>query len=262
MIHGAFVHVPEDASVWTAWTAKYGRADIFLTYKQFGDTLFWPDEMKTLHSLSASPMITIEPHAVSLGSIAAGHHDVYLREQAQTIAAFGSRVYIRFAHEMNGDWYSWCGDPVKYKAAYRYVRKVIKTVASNTTFVWCPNGNDDGRRPFSAYFPGNKYVDVFGVDQYNWGDPWRGLADMLRSSYAEFKALNPKRKIIVCETSSIEASDASRKANWIRNAYGSTQTKLPRIAGIIWFDHEKWRVDTSAKSVAAFQAAFQAALQL
>jgi hypothetical protein len=78
---------------------------------------------------------------------------------------------------------------------------------------------------------------------------------MLRSSYAEFKALNSKRKIIVCETGTGEDTDISRKADWIRHAYEVTQTKLPRIAGIIWFDLEKWRIDTSKASIAAFRVA-------
>src|ERR1700690_1244566 len=61
--------------------------------------------------LHATAMITWDPNAVSLSSIAEGADDAYLKSVAQEIRSYGRPVYIRFAQEMNGNWFAWGGQP-------------------------------------------------------------------------------------------------------------------------------------------------------
>jgi len=84
---------------------------------------FDPRKMDTVASKGAMPMVTWEPWDWSGGgsssqaggggalqpeyapkTIVAGDHDDYIRQWAKDAAAWGKPMYLRFAHEMNGDW--------------------------------------------------------------------------------------------------------------------------------------------------------------
>ncbi|MGI8948361.1 MAG: hypothetical protein ACR2FV_10400, partial [Ornithinimicrobium sp.] len=64
----------------------------------------------------AMPMVTWEPWnhrrgvkqpKYALRKVAAGRHDAYIRRWARDAAAWNKPLYVRFAHEMNGNWYPW-----------------------------------------------------------------------------------------------------------------------------------------------------------
>ena len=40
-------------------------------------------------------------------NIIKGKHDAYIRDWARAAKAFGRPVVVRFAHEMNGNWFPW-----------------------------------------------------------------------------------------------------------------------------------------------------------
>src|SRR5215213_791659 len=98
------------------------------------------------------PMMTWEPwnhttpsaNPYSLRAIASGMFDSYLSAQGKALAAVGAPVAVRFAHEMNGDWYPWGqgangNTPEDYVAAYRHVHDVIAAAgATNVVWVWSP----------------------------------------------------------------------------------------------------------------------------
>jgi hypothetical protein len=73
-------------------------------------------EMNAARARGAVPLVTWEPWAwgggldqpaYSLDRIAAGDFDARIIEWGQSLAAWGYPVQLRFAHEMNGDWYPW-----------------------------------------------------------------------------------------------------------------------------------------------------------
>src|SRR5436853_485094 len=82
-----------------------------------------------LDSLAWLPWVTtggVGRPAYALRAIAAGEHDAYVREWARAAAAWGGPLYLRFAHEMNGDWYPWSvgvngNTSADYQAAWRHV---------------------------------------------------------------------------------------------------------------------------------------------
>ena len=53
------------------------------------------------------PRAAGQPTALPLARIIAGDFDAYIRRWARSTAAYGRPVRLRFAHEMNGDWYPW-----------------------------------------------------------------------------------------------------------------------------------------------------------
>ena len=96
-------------------------------------------------------------------------------------------LLLRFAHEMNADWYPWDGvrasapgthdGPARYVAAWRHVHAVFAAAgATNVRWVWSPNHrsipaaawNDAAR-----YYPGDDVVDWIGVDGYDRCRPGR-----------------------------------------------------------------------------------------
>jgi beta-mannanase len=66
----------------------------------------------------------------SAAQIAGGRYDAYAATWAKQAAAYNRHFLIRFAHEMNGDWYPQSvgqsgGTPDDYVAAYRRVRRIF-----------------------------------------------------------------------------------------------------------------------------------------
>jgi hypothetical protein len=206
----------------------------------------------------STPLITLEFWSTQSGGLSAitnGSKDAYLRSFAASAKSFGTTVWLRPFHEMNGNWYPWgdtsANSPAKLIAAYRHVHDIFAAEgATNVKFVWCPNVDF----AISEYYPGNAYVDYAAIDGYNNAIPWRSFSNIFGPTYKSVAAVSSK-PIFIAETSCVESG--SRKAAWITDMFGQIRTAYPRIVGVCWFDASltyDWRVDTSAASVAAFKA--------
>ena len=108
--------------------------------------------------LGAIPIITWEPWRATIDSIAFGEHDGHLVEWAEALGASGSDVYLRFAHEFNGDWYPWTpakgAPPERFVAAWRHAHDVFRQCgATNVHWVWCPNAVSVDTAPLEAWYP-------------------------------------------------------------------------------------------------------------
>lgn len=107
--------------------------------------------------------------------IARGDLDDYLRSMAESLAGSGLSIYLRYAHEMNGDWYPWSRDPENYVLAWRRVVDIFREVgAENTRHVFSLNPSlyaKDERWLSNArrYWPGAEYVDLLGTTMINFG---------------------------------------------------------------------------------------------
>ncbi len=90
-------------------------------------------------------------------------------------------IFLRFAHEANGDWYPWhpsysekmgITDTVSnesYIAAFRNFADLVHSNAPNVALVWAPN-QGNGPEPMPYYedvYPGDEYVDWVGLSVYN-----------------------------------------------------------------------------------------------
>ena len=224
-----------------------------------------------------------------LEAIIDGLYDDYLTSWSEGMRDFGRPVFLRFGHEMNGDWYAWSGvkngggildgygspelpdGPERYVDAYRHIHDhFIKNGADNVLWVWCLNA------PFevmerslgswnnpAAYYPGDDYVDWLGFDGYNWGSSaygqqfnakWTSFEDIFASSYTELQAINAEKPIIIGEFASTE--EGGGKATWIRDAFTAIRDKYPQIRAIIWFHISKetdWRINSSEASLEAYR---------
>jgi hypothetical protein len=219
------------------------------------------------------PMSTWEPHTAPLTDISAGKFDAMAHAVAQAAKAVQKPIFLRFAHEMNGDWYEWGGAkngndataPQKYVAAWKHLHDLfVGDGASNVLWIWCPNiggaPNAAWNQP-SAYYPGDAYVDWVAVDGYNWGNSqswskWTAFKDILGQVYASYAAMG--KPLMIAETGSVEGG--GDKAMWVNDLRGDLKTTFPAVKALVYFDtfdainKADWKIDTSQASLAAFVA--------
>lgn len=202
-----------------------------------------------------------------LANIASGKFDSYITTNAQAIKAYGKPVFLRFAHEMNGDWYPWGGtvngnNVADYIAAYRHVHDLFASNGvNNVTWIWCPvtwsvphlNGNG-----LIDYYPGSTYVDWIGLDGYNFGNTktgqsWQSFSEIFSPGYRDVLSLN--KPIMIAETASTEFGGS--KSSWIEESFAvAIPNKFPKIKALIWFDINKetnWDINSSPSSISQFK---------
>ncbi len=214
-----------------------------------------------IRDTGAIPMITWEPWkdgagiyqpAYRLERIISGAYDGYIRRFARDVKRFGTPVLIRFAHEMNGDYYPWScplndNNPALYVAAFRHVRTIfIEEGAQNAYFVWSPNYASPPRvnppcNDLEALYPGDDVVDFIGVSVYNWGSDttrgpgWRDL-DYLLSDFLDHMArYHPDKWVIVAETGCAHDRSPQEVGAWIERAYRFLATR-GNVAAVVYFN--------------------------
>ena len=187
----------------------------------------------------------------SLAKIYGGTYDAYLTQWAQAAKAWGHPFFLRFDHEMNGNWYPWseqrngnhAGDFVK---AWQHVVNIFRSVgANNVTWVWCVNGVYSASTPLPALYPGDNYVDWTAMDAYNrasapsswlsfnqiFGDnPWSHM-----NTYTQVLAVAPSKPLMIAETATNTiGGDAGA---WIIDALQTQIPKnFPKVKALVWFN--------------------------
>ncbi len=220
---------------------------------------------KTLQ-ITWEPWHFSDPGAVKMAGIAAGKYDKYIDTFAASARSFGGEISLRFAHEMNGNWYPWCisnngQNPKIYLAAYRRVHDRFRAAgASNVRWVWCFNAESVPEAawndPFKAY-PGDDYVDAIGIDGYNFGDTlphsrWQSFEEVFGRAYARALQSHPGKPIYISETGC--SSTGGDKVAWLRQMDAALRGKLPRVESVTWFEAAKeadWRLVSSPASANA-----------
>lgn len=234
-----------------------------------------PTTLKAISDKGATPVITWEPWVSTggvnqptykLSTITAGAHDTYIKSWANTLKTYNKPVMLRFAHEMNGNWYPWSEQvngnaPGDYVAAWKHVVDVFRAEgATNVKWIWAPNVQQPGIDT-TALYPGSSYVDYTGVDGFNWGSdqPWTGgwqePWDVLDSSMVQIANLAPDKRMIVTEIASVESENGHSRTEWINNMVYYlnhwSETHPGQVEGFIWFDLNKendWRIGSSTTS--------------
>lgn len=222
----------------------------------------------------ATPVVAWEPWdwtvgvdqpEFSLSRIIAGDYDGYIEEWAADAKGFGRRVLLRFAYEMNGDWMPWServngNQPGEYVRAWRRVHRIFDRVgATNVRWVWAPNVISPTFTPLARLYPGDRYVDVVGIDGYNWGatqpswgSRWRSFDETFGATIRRVRLLTSK-PILITETASTEVG--GDKAAWIGDTLAAFD-RYPDIIGFMWFNYDKetdWRIQSSARSLRSFR---------
>jgi hypothetical protein len=282
------VHVPgwlDDLDALTTFeNDAQKKVSIVMLYQGWGLTdgtqNFQTSWMDNIRSHGSIPMVTWEPWLYTdpneenqpdyqLIDIISGTFDSYVTTWADDSKAWGHPYFLRFAAEMNGNWFPWSeqvngNQPGEYVQAWQHVHDIFTTQGvTNVTWVWSPNVEYDGSTPLEGLYPGDSYVDWLGMDGYNWGTvppttTWQTFSQVFTQTYTTITALSPK-PLMVAEIASAEQGGS--KADWITDAY-STQIpcNFKKIKAVIWFNENKerdWRIESSPAAQNAFATAIQ-----
>ena len=251
--------------------AKTGiKTNAVLIFKNWEDHVeFNGTEYKKANNIGKLPIISWEPWnpdgdkktqpEYTLQSIVDGKHDAYIRDWAQNIKALKFGVGMRFAHEMNGDWYPWSitentNTPEAYVKAWQHVHDIFaEEGASNVMWIWSVNLNRTLLDvPLKPAYPGDAYVDVVGFSGYG-SRPDELFQDTVQSTVDELRKITAK-PIMVTETGASE--DTKVKALWISSMFAYFKDN-PDFVGVLWFNgtgRKDWRVNTTKESTFAYQA--------
>lgn len=234
----------------------------------------------SIRATGAVPVLTWEPWDTSRGpepsvipaaDIFDGKWDAYIDRWLGELKASGTEVWVRFAHEMNTTRYHWgVADaarfgpdaPFLYRRMFRHVVGRARTLgAHNIKWVFCPNSESVPNPRWtqgaswnraSRYYPGDEYVDILGMDGYNWGDTirtadwkssWQSFEQIFAPLRSELLDTAKDRPLFVFETAC--ANTGGDKNLWIRAALETARAW--HLAGISWFDVNKdtdWRLST------------------
>lgn len=218
----------------------------------------------------ADPIVSWEPWCWTddrspavVHSLVSGALDDYLYRWADEIRDWGSTVYLRFAHEFNGHWYPWspaCGtSPTEYVQAWRRLHDVFsRQGAGNVQWVWAPTVGCS--TALQDWYPGDEYVDVLGVDGYNWGaaspsNQWIEPEDLFGPTFGTLRDISSAKPLLVTEVGC--ADDHGRKAEWI-STFVNFLSSQHDVMGFVWFEHDKetdWRMTSTPEAAAAMAGA-------
>jgi mannan endo-1,4-beta-mannosidase len=243
------------------------------TLQMFFESFTETFDLTTARRITAAgglPMLTWEPYdhdhpsaqTFPLKAISGGKYDVYLRAEAKRFSTVAGPLVIRFAHEMNGDWYPWGvaapgNTAADYVAAFRHVHDVVTAAgAHNVVWVWAPNLIDaDPSIALAPLYPGNDVVDWVGLSGY-FTTRRDTFASRFTPTLTQVDVVAPDRPILVAETS-VERT-VNRAAQIADLVDGVRNT--PRAIGLVWFDAAKradWSVDDDPSAAAALGAAIR-----
>jgi len=202
----------------------------------------------------------------TLDSILAGRWDGYFRRFAREARASHQPIYYRFGYEMNGDWMVWGEQPEKFTKAWRRAWRIFREEkAANVHWVFSANVIWDERtvqKDILPYYPGDKYVDIVGLDGYNFGDnhsrnhKWKSFIDVFQASLDGLKESFPQKPLWITE---IGCAEGQGKAEWIQDFFGHFNAD-PALRVFVWFNEDKqyagepnWRFDSDKDSAAKFR---------
>ncbi|MBF0121305.1 MAG: endoglucanase [Desulfobacterales bacterium] len=235
---------------------------------------FPKNSLNSIWDQGAIPVLTWEPmfyehkieNMIHFQDILNGKYDSYLKMFAQGSIAFGNPFIIRFAHEMNLSRYHWGTNdkeyneksPEIYIKMFRYIVSLFRKEGANKVlFAFCPNAESVPSTSWNAiknYYPGDDYVNILGMDGYNWGTTqtvekngwksnWKSFDEIFLQVYKDLKLISKTKPLLIFETSS--ANLGGIKRDWFKNAIDTVQKW--EVQGIVWFQVNKeidWRINT------------------
>jgi len=246
--------------------------------EELSGSAFPEESLDAVWSNGGVPCLTWEPMyhrdgqevPIPAEEILSGRYDRYILEFAGRARTWGKPFLVRFAHEMNLERYHWGTtrdrygpeSPGNYRKMFRHVVSLFRQVgAHNALWVFCPNAEsvpNPSHDPSSLwnraghYYPGDSWVDLLGMDGYNWGTSqvrdvngwdsrWQSFEEIFGPLHLELQGLAPDKPIFVLETASVTVG--GDRGRWLREAL-ETAARWG-LAGLVWFQVEKdcdWRI--------------------
>ncbi len=278
---GAFVEgMQADPSQLAKFEQTLGAGlDIASYYYGFGDVFPTDIERSFSGEGTRKVLLSWDMGPTRFAEWSSGKHDAYLDQIAAAASSYPYDVYVRPWPEMNGDWQEfqptadgsrrYAGTFAEFRSAWQHVVTYLRDRgATNLKWVFNPTTDTYAETTHvNKIWPGAAYVDVLGLDGFNWGQDsswgrWLSFRSIFAEQYKRLTALHPTAPVWLCEVSSKEpkvndgapVDQSHRKADWVRAMMADTS--MPRIRAVIWFQALKerdWRVTSSRGVVKALQ---------
>jgi beta-mannanase len=144
---------------------------------------------------------------------------------------------------------------------WRHVRSIFNQVGvRNVLWVWSPNVQSYKHRglpSLRATYPGDRYVDMVGVDGYIYDNPTENFHQRFQPTFDQLRAFVPDTPWIVAECG---VGDAASKPRQLRNLVRAV-ARRKRLTGLNYFNNNKstsaanWLLDDTPASLDAFRRA-------
>ncbi len=263
---GSAGKLPSMLEFFNGWDRDFPRDQVVETWRRGALPVISWEPRPTVQPMGPDSDNTSDP-GYTLASIIDGTHDDYIDRFATDVRDLGLPVAIRFAHEMNGNWYPWSEDrngntKGQYVQAWRHVHDRFTALgATNAIWIWSPNVVT--ARPWvrlAQFYPGDDYVDWTGMVGYyrrlyldDKGKPKEPtFANTYQSTLDELRTVAVK-PIVITELGAIEVGQ--NKPAWINSVFAGL-AQNPDIVGFVWFDHSvngsDWRIESSSAATRAF----------
>jgi beta-mannanase len=230
---------------------------------------FRPESVPQTYKQGALPVVSWEPWAgvksgpnqpaYALAKIISGQFDPYITKFATAVRDQKWPIAIRFAHEMNGNWYPWSEQTSgnhsgEYVKAWRHVHDLFQQAgANNVIWIWSPNIV----RPVPSIaldklYPGDEYVDWVGMVGYAVEE---STASAVYQPTMTLVRKFTQKPFLLTETG-VQAGP--HRLAWIADFF-RWLSQHPDVVGFIWFEFSKeqggtadWRFSANPSVAKAF----------
>lgn len=179
-----------------------------------------------------------------------GMYDWRFKIMAKQIKEIGHPILFRLNNEMNSDWTSYgssacLDDPEIYVELWRKIYNIFKDEGVDNA-IWVFNPNDESYPPCGynstiAFYPGNEYVQLFGVTGYNTGtyyavengEKWKTFREIYDNVMEKHYKVYGKFPWIITEFAS--SSVGGDKVQWINDMFNDLKD-YPNIKMAFWFN--------------------------
>lgn len=263
----------DDVTRLESWQGKKNAViGLYSNWTETSEGLLFTYQLPYIWEHGNVPLITWEPYLAGTTPdnietrIAQGEYDSYLDSWGKKLRQFlaggdgiygtedDRHVYIRLAHEPNGNWYPWSAKngvntPADYIAMWQKIWGSLDAQGldrSHLQWIWSVNNVDSGAFSMEDYYPGDAYVDWVGVDGFNWGtaynwSSWQSPHEIFDPVRARIAQLAPTKPVALTEVASTATTSSgvssTLKDNWISQL--STYLQEADIRLVSWFNQDK-----------------------
>ncbi|MFJ3303540.1 glycoside hydrolase family 26 protein [Streptomyces sp. NPDC086549] len=239
-----------------AYTKMVGKQPNLIEYYAGWGDGFDASGVRRAWAEGALTLMSWEPFDTSIGDIAAGKSDAYIKEYATAVRKLNLPVVVDFADEFNGHWEKWGTQgttPAQYVAAWRHIHKTfLDAGASNVIWAWAPNiVNPVPDVKLKPYYPGDAYVDWIGLVGYFTAGQDNAFDSVFGPTRDQIRTFT-KKPMLLLETAAVPGE--RRRAD-VRNLFAGVEADDDMI-GFIWFNHKKradWRLEASPLALKEFK---------
>lgn len=210
-----------------------------------------------VHQYRPEPIFTLK-------RIREGYYDNDLAAFARDARELGIPIIIEYGTEVNGWWFSWNGywtgeekGAELFREAYRHIIRTMKEEGADN-LIWVYHINwisvpDEFWNTYSAYYPGDEYIDLIGVSIYGAQKPYthnnRSFAEMMRTGYQAAHAISPGKRIILSEMGTDLFNPFVPASVWTDHAFRDliTERLWPDVFAFIWWN-SAWPNDNNPKN--------------